>query len=143
MFFCKTFIECFVLLIDNKIKVYYNITFHTNQLSILFILDSPMFNRQKEFIMKNRCRNEIITSILEIISKGGSTTTRTKIMYGAFLSYTQLNEYMSFLLDKDLISYQQQKKTKRSPSIMITEKGIHFLRIHSQINEMITILQSK
>jgi predicted transcriptional regulator len=93
-----------------------------------------------EFTMKNRFRSEIIASILEIISKEGSITTRTKIMYGAFLSYSQLNEYMSFLLDKDLISYQQQKKTKRSPSIMITEKRIHFLRIHSQINEMIKIL---
>ena len=65
-------------------------------------------------MIKTRSRNEIIASILEIISKGGSTTTRTKIMYGALLSYIQLNEYMSFLLDKDLISYQQQK-TKRSP----------------------------
>ena len=94
--------------------------------------------------MKNRCRNEIITSILEVVSSGGATTTKTKIMYGAFLSYIQLNEYMSFLIDKDLISYQQQKKTKRFPSIMITEKGIHFLRIHSQINEMIaTTIQTK
>ncbi|HZI69851.1 MAG TPA: winged helix-turn-helix domain-containing protein [Nitrososphaeraceae archaeon] len=90
--------------------------------------------------MKNRCRNEIIAAILEVISRGGYT--RTKIMYGAFLSYTQLNEYISFLLKKDLIS-RQQKTNHPAASFRITEKGTHFLKIHSQINEMITILQSK
>jgi predicted transcriptional regulator len=48
--------------------------------------------------------------MLEIISKGGSTTTRTKIMYGAFLYYTQLNEYISFLLDKDLYHINNRKR---------------------------------
>jgi predicted transcriptional regulator len=91
--------------------------------------------------MKNRCRNEIIASILEVINREGSAA-RTKIMYGAYLSYTQLNEYLAFLLKNDLISYQQQKKTKRG-DFMITEKGIHFLNIHNQINEMITTIQAK
>ena len=88
--------------------------------------------------MKNRSRNEIIASILEVINRGGSAV-RTKIMYGAYLSYTQLGEYLAFLLKNDLISYQsQQKKTKQFPSFTITEKGTYFLKIHSQINEMIT-----
>jgi predicted transcriptional regulator len=137
MFFYKTFIVCFVvLLFDNKLKVYYHMTFYTNYLLILFIVDPPLYSKRKEFIMKNRCRNEIITSMLEIISKGGSTTTRTKIMYGAYLSYTQLNEYLPFLLENDLISRRQQRN-KRIPSFIITEKGTHFLKIHNQINEMI------
>ena len=90
--------------------------------------------------MKNRCRNEIITSILEVISSGGSTA-RTKIMYGAFLSYTQLGEYLTFLLKNDLISYHQ--KTKQTPpSFTITEKGTQFLKIHSQINEMISSIKT-
>jgi predicted transcriptional regulator len=90
--------------------------------------------------MKNRCRNEIITSILEVISSSGGSN-KTKIMYGAFLSYSQLGEYLAFLLMNDLISYHQ--KTKQFPSFTITEKGTHFLKIHNQINEMITIIQSK
>ena len=67
-------------------------------------------------------------------------------MYGSFLSYIQLNEYMSFLLDKDLISYQQQKKeTKRDfPLLMITEKGTHFMSRYKRMNEMIPdIIQIK
>jgi predicted transcriptional regulator len=83
--------------------------------------------------MKNRGRNEIITSILEVISRGPSS--RTKIMYGAFLSYTQLNEYLTFLLENGLISYQQ-KSNRTPPSFTITEKGTHFLKIHNQMNEM-------
>lgn len=62
--------------------------------------------------MQNRSKNEIIAAILEVINRGGSTT-RNKIMYGAFISYKQLNEYLIFLLENDLISRQPQK-TKQS-----------------------------
>ena len=69
-------------------------------------------------------------------------TTRTKLMYGSFLSYSQLNEYLLFLLENDLISQhhhqQQQKKNERDiPLFMITEKGTQFLSIYNQMNEMI------
>ncbi len=91
--------------------------------------------------MKNRSRNEIIAAILEVINRGRGPSTRTKIMYGAFLSYTQLGEYLTFLLNNDLISYHQ--KTKHTPpSFTITEKGTHFLGIHNQINEMISSIQT-
>jgi predicted transcriptional regulator len=94
--------------------------------------------------MKNRSRNEIITSMLEVVNREGSAT-RTKIMYGSFISHMQLNEYLAFLLKNDLISYQtQQKKTKQTPpSFTITEKGTHFLKIHNQMNEMITTIQTE
>ncbi|HZI70609.1 MAG TPA: winged helix-turn-helix domain-containing protein [Nitrososphaeraceae archaeon] len=93
--------------------------------------------------MKNRSRNEIIASILEIISRGRSaTTTRTKIMYGSFVSYNQLNEYLLLLLENNLISQhhqQHKKKNERdSPLFMITEKGTQFLTVYNQMNEMIT-----
>ena len=88
--------------------------------------------------MKNRSRNEIIASILGIINKGGNLT-RTKIMYGAYLSYKQLNEYLTFLLENDLIS-RQQKTNHSAASFRITEKGTYFLRIHIQMNEMISII---
>jgi predicted transcriptional regulator len=47
--------------------------------------------------MKNRSKTDIIASILEVIKEGGSK--RGKIMYGAYLSYTQLNEYLSLFLE--------------------------------------------
>ena len=68
--------------------------------------------------MKNRSRNEIIAAILEVINRGEST--KAKIMYGAFLSYIQLNENISFLLEMDMTAFQ---KRKRISSLIITEKG--------------------
>ena len=89
--------------------------------------------------MKHRSRNEIIASILEIINKGGSDTTRTKLMYGSFVSYNQLNEYLLLLLDNGLISQQQQKNERDCPLFMITEKGTQFLNLYNQMNEIIPI----
>ncbi len=42
--------------------------------------------------MKNRSRTEMLATMLEA-AKGKAT--KTKIMYSAFLSYSQLNEYFS------------------------------------------------
>ena len=58
--------------------------------------------------MGNRSRTEIVDSILDAANKGGET--RTKIMYFAFLSYNQLNEYLSLLIENDLIEYLMELK---------------------------------
>ena len=52
--------------------------------------------------MKYRSRTEIVCNILDATNGG---TTKTKIMYFAFLSYNQLNEYLSILIENDLIEY--------------------------------------
>jgi predicted transcriptional regulator len=89
-------------------------------------------------MMKNRSRNDLIASILGNISRGRAT--RTKIMYGAFLSYTQLDKYLSLLLERNLIEYRQYEQSSSSSSsshhFKTTERGLHFLRVYSQLNEM-------
>ena len=50
--------------------------------------------------MGNRSRTEIVSIILDAANGG---TTKTKIMYFAFLSYNQLNEYLSILIENNLI----------------------------------------
>jgi len=47
--------------------------------------------------MGNRSRTEIVAMILGAANGGG--TAKTKIMYFAFLSYNQLNEYLSVLIE--------------------------------------------
>ena len=89
--------------------------------------------------MKNRSRTDLIASILEVIYRGGST--KTKIMYGAFMSYDQLNEYMSFILEAGLI--ESQMNGHSHPSFKLTEKGRHFLDLQNQMNEMVTMIKSK
>ena len=50
--------------------------------------------------MKYRNRTEILGNILDATNGGA---TKTKIMYAAFLSYAQLKEYLSLLIDNNLI----------------------------------------
>ena len=58
--------------------------------------------------MGNRSRTEIVAMILDAANEGGET--KTKIMYFAFLSYNQLKEYLSVLVENNLIDIKQQKK---------------------------------
>ena len=84
--------------------------------------------------MKNRSRNEIIAFILESVanSRNNNRITATKIMYSAFLSYSQLKEYLALLLEKELLEYNSQTQTYK-----VTPKGTHYLSIHKQLNDMI------
>ena len=63
-------------------------------------------------------------------------------MYGAYLSYAQLNQYMSFLLEAGLVKDQKSKEDLFSSIFVITDKGKHFLDIHNKINEMVTVIQN-
>jgi predicted transcriptional regulator len=51
-----------------------------------------------------RGRYMILAQMLRTINDSGTEgVTKTSIMYKAFLSYTQLKEHLSFLLEKGLI----------------------------------------
>ena len=52
--------------------------------------------------MKYRSRTEIVGNILDAANGG---TSKTKIMYIAFISYGQLKEYLSILIENHLIEY--------------------------------------
>jgi predicted transcriptional regulator len=82
--------------------------------------------------MKYRSRTDIVGLILE--AANGGRATKTKIMYKAFLSYAQLKEYLTVLLENGLIEYEEGMQLFRT-----TEKGIHVLRMYSQFNEMMSI----
>jgi len=79
--------------------------------------------------MGNRSRTEIVGNILDA-SNGGAS--KTKIMYTAFLSYNQLKEYLSVLIENNLIEYLDGTKTFKT-----TEKGLNFLKTHNEIGELL------
>ena len=54
-------------------------------------------------IMKYRSRTEITVLILEAANGGA---TKTKIMYKSFLSYAQLKEYFTMLIENALLEYE-------------------------------------
>jgi predicted transcriptional regulator len=80
--------------------------------------------------MKYRSRTEIVEMILEASRSG---VTKTRIMYKAYLSYTQVKEYLSFLLENELIKYEEGSQVYRT-----TEKGFHFLQVYGEISDLVT-----
>jgi predicted transcriptional regulator len=85
--------------------------------------------------MRYRSRTEIISKVLDAANGGGAT--RTKIMYRAYLSYTQMKEYVELLTERGLLNYDLDKQTFRT-----TEKGLRFLQAYNQISDMISEEQS-
>ncbi|HEX9318421.1 MAG TPA: winged helix-turn-helix domain-containing protein [Nitrososphaeraceae archaeon] len=79
--------------------------------------------------MKYRSRTEIVSMILEAANGGA---TKTKIMYKAFLSYAQLKEYLSVLIENNLLEYLEGVQTYKT-----TEKGFILLKMHNEIGELL------
>jgi predicted transcriptional regulator len=55
-------------------------------------------------------------------------------MYGAYLSYAQVQEYLQFLQEKELLGYEQGTHLYK-----LTEKGLHYLHAFDQINDIISV----
>jgi predicted transcriptional regulator len=79
--------------------------------------------------VKYRSRTEIVAMILEA---GNGGATKTRIMYKAFLSYAQLKEYLSVLIENNLLEYLEGSQTYKT-----TEKGLNFLKMHNEIGELL------
>ena len=85
--------------------------------------------------MGNRSRTEIVGNILDAANGG---TTKTKIMYFAFLSYNQLNEYLSILIENNLVEYLDGTHTFKT-----TEKGLNYLRAYPKTPPLLYVIQAQ
>lgn len=81
-------------------------------------------------VKKYRNKFEIASAILRVVMDGDST--KTKLMYGSFLSFAQINEYLRFLLANELI-----KKEAGTRAYTLTEKGLSFLRVYEELSSMV------
>ena len=79
--------------------------------------------------MKYRSRTEIVSMILDAANGGA---TKTKIMYKAFLSYAQLREYLSVLIENNLLEYLEGTQIYKT-----TEKGLNLLKMHNEMGELL------
>ena len=79
--------------------------------------------------MKYRSRTEIVGNILDAAN---GRATKTKIMYKAFLSYNQLKEYLSVLIENNLLEYIEGTQTYKT-----TEKGLNYLKMHNEMAELL------
>jgi len=81
---------------------------------------------------KHRDRLSVMAEILEIAMNG---ELKTPIMYKANLSFTQLNEYLSFLLEIGLLkNVNNDEKTVYKT----TAKGFHYIRSYKEISALLT-----
>lgn len=78
--------------------------------------------------MGYRSRTEIISQILDTANGG---ITKTKLMYKVFLSHDQLKEYLAVLTQSDLLRFDFVSRT-----FMATEKGLRFLYLYNQIEQL-------
>jgi predicted transcriptional regulator len=79
--------------------------------------------------MKYRNRTEITAMILDAAN---GETTKTKIMYNAYLSYNQLKEFLSILIENNLIEYLEGARAYKT-----TKKGLNFLKMHKEMAELL------
>jgi predicted transcriptional regulator len=79
--------------------------------------------------VKYRSRTEIVSMILDAANGGA---TKTKIMYKAFLSYAQLKEYLSVLIENNLLEYLEGTQTYKT-----SEKGFNLLKMYYEIAELL------
>jgi predicted transcriptional regulator len=82
--------------------------------------------------MRNRSRIDIISQILDTanVSTGA---TKTKIMYKAYVRYSQLGEYLTFLTERHMLSYNLDTHTFKT-----TARGLSFLELYNKIDHILT-----
>ena len=80
--------------------------------------------------LKYRSRVEIVSNILRVIAS--SKATKTRLMYGAYLSYTQIEEYLDYILQQGLISQEPGTNLYR-----LTEKGMRYLNLSDEISQLV------
>lgn len=80
---------------------------------------------------KRRDRLYIIAEILNIAREG---SLKTQIMYSANLSFAQLNEYLSFLLEMKLLEVVTGNERTFYKT---TAKGIKFLQNYEEISSLL------
>ena len=78
--------------------------------------------------MKYRSRTDIVSQMLEAANGGA---TKTKIMYKAYLSYAQLKEYLSMMVENDLLEYVEGDRLYKT-----TEKGMNYMKTYDQMTVM-------
>jgi predicted transcriptional regulator len=79
--------------------------------------------------MNYRSRDDIVSVILDAANGGG--LTKTKIMYQAYLSHDQMKEYLSVLIENDLLGYDVYTRKFKT-----TEKGLRFLDTYNQMSDV-------
>lgn len=83
-----------------------------------------------------RNRNEIISQILDTANCDDGIT-KSKLMFRAYLSHDQLQEYTLLLIDNGMLHYDSTMRTFRT-----TEKGRAFIQAYGKVDQLLKKQQS-
>jgi len=83
---------------------------------------------RRRHLTKYRSREVILSIVLKVVSQGGAT--QSEIMYKASMNFNVTKKYISLLLNNGLLIMD-------GTIYRITDKGMSFLQIYDQLNEMI------
>jgi predicted transcriptional regulator len=86
------------------------------------------------FATKNRGSLDIVQAMLSIASV---RSRKTKIMYGANLSFHQVEKYLGFLLDSGLLDHDGDS------GYLVTEVGRKFLSLYEEYLEHSMVLRQE
>jgi predicted transcriptional regulator len=85
--------------------------------------------------MRYRGESDIVAQLLQAAS-GGST--KTKLMYSAYLSFMQLKYYLKLLAELGLIECEDRGHIYRT-----TDKGFKFLKLYDQMGEYLPPVETR
>jgi predicted transcriptional regulator len=130
-------ISCYCFLFQSHILLLASLDHLKNlRLRIQFVISS-MNNQEttttQHYYTKNRSRLDVIAAILRVVS--GREASKTRIMYGAYVSYAQIREYMPTMLEIGLLRASNEQQSL----YRIKERGMRFLELYDGLNEMIPI----
>jgi predicted transcriptional regulator len=90
-----------------------------------------------------RGRDAIIAQMLRTVNDSqGEGATKTLIMYKSFLSYKQLNEYLSFLVKSGLVdefSKHIGNSIGTKTTYKITARGLRLLQILQEMENLVSL----
>ena len=69
-----------------------------------------------------------------MVQSANKGATKSQLMYASYLSTLQVNIYLDFLLEKELLYLDEDSQLYR-----MTEKGLGFLKAYREISDVLTM----
>lgn len=82
--------------------------------------------------MKRRDKLEIVNDILLAIQNKGGKIKPTHLLYKSNLSHKKMMEYLSELMEKNMVAEEEEKGKKM---FIINQEGFNFIKEYKKIKE--------
>ena len=68
----------------------------------------------------------------------GSGSLKTHIMCAAVVSHTQVNEYLKFMMERDLVGYEQE-----TGLYFLKDNGLLYMRAYDKVRQLLNPMETK